>query len=132
MVGPLLIAGDQQGLRFLTFSKQGKLPKPDPDWQLSDRQLREPIRQLQAYFKGKLRQFDLPLAGEGTDFQKRVWKALCDVPYGQTASYGEIAAAINRLRGVRMTANRFCRTTYAVVRPGDDPETVVRSALAKW
>ncbi len=117
MVGPLLIAGDQQGLRFLTFSKQGKLPKPDPDWQLSDRQLREPIRQLQAYFKGKLRQFDLPLAGEGTDFQKRVWKALCDVPYGQTASYGEIAAAIGQPTASRAVGMANGRNPISIIVP---------------
>lgn len=117
LVGPLLIAADQQGLRFLMFSKQGKLPKPEPDWQNDDRQLREPVRQLRAYFKGKLRQFDLPLAGEGTDFQKRVWKALCDVPYGQTASYGEIAAAIGQPTASRAVGMANGRNPISIIVP---------------
>ncbi|WP_435174002.1 methylated-DNA--[protein]-cysteine S-methyltransferase [Actinacidiphila sp. bgisy145] len=50
--------------------------------------------QLAAYFDGDLSAFDLPLNMAGTPFQKRVWAALCDIPYGQTATYGELAAAM--------------------------------------
>ena len=55
--------------------------------------------QLQEYFAGKRRTFDLPLAPAGTDFQKRVWTALKDIPYGQTCSYSDIAAAIGNPKG---------------------------------
>ena len=50
--------------------------------------------QLAAYFKGKLKSFDLPLVFTGTDFQKAVWKKLCDIPYGQTTNYGVIATKL--------------------------------------
>jgi methylated-DNA-[protein]-cysteine S-methyltransferase len=53
--------------------------------------LAETARQLTAYFAGDLNDFDLPLAPVGSDFQQRVWKELQTIPYGETASYGEIA-----------------------------------------
>ena len=55
---------------------------------------RETIRQLRAYFAGELEAFDLPLAPQGTPFQLAVWKRLCEIPYGETISYGELARRI--------------------------------------
>ncbi len=55
--------------------------------------LREGRAQLQAYFDGALRCFDLPLAPAGTPYRRRVWAALCDIPFGETRSYAAIAAA---------------------------------------
>ncbi len=52
--------------------------------------------QLREYFDGTRTEFDLPLAPRGTEFQRRVWEALLDVPYGETTSYGDIAEAIGR------------------------------------
>ena len=51
-------------------------------------------KQVDAYFAGKLREFTLPLAAEGTEFQKRVWAALVAIPHGETRSYGQLAAAL--------------------------------------
>ena len=59
------------------------------------------MSELREYFDGKRREFDLPLAPEGTDFQKRVWEELCKIPYGETRSYGEIAAALGNTRAAR-------------------------------
>lgn len=56
--------------------------------------MRETIRQLKAYFAGELEEFDLPLAPEGTAFQLKVWENLCDIPFGETISYGELARRI--------------------------------------
>ncbi len=53
--------------------------------------LRRARRQLDAYFDGALRQFDLPLAPDGSDYQRRVWRKLADIPYGRTLSYGAFA-----------------------------------------
>ncbi|MDX1983869.1 MAG: methylated-DNA--[protein]-cysteine S-methyltransferase, partial [Bryobacteraceae bacterium] len=55
---------------------------------------REVIRQLDAYFKGALHDFDVPLAPLGTPFQRNVWSALREIPYGRTISYGELARRI--------------------------------------
>lgn len=54
--------------------------------------LKEAARQLEEYFQGKRQEFALPLAPRGTEFQKKVWKALRTIPYGETRSYGQIAA----------------------------------------
>jgi methylated-DNA-[protein]-cysteine S-methyltransferase len=56
--------------------------------------LKEPVRQLRAYFAGELKDFDLPLAPKGTEFQQNVWAELCKIPYGETISYGELARRI--------------------------------------
>src|SRR5574344_965802 len=58
--------------------------------------LKEAARQLSAYFCGQLRHFDLPLAPCGTDFQQRVWQALREIPYGETRSYKDVAAALGQ------------------------------------
>jgi methylated-DNA-[protein]-cysteine S-methyltransferase len=56
--------------------------------------LKEIVRQLRAYFAGTLEKFHLPLSPQGTQFQLGVWKRLCDIPYGETISYGELARRI--------------------------------------
>jgi len=58
-------------------------------------------RQLEEYFTGKRKTFDLPLAPKGTEFQQKVWKALQEIPYGETRTYGEIAAAIGNPKAAR-------------------------------
>jgi methylated-DNA-[protein]-cysteine S-methyltransferase len=57
--------------------------------------LEEAARQLAAYFDGKLSHFDLPLAPAGSPFEKRVWKAMQQIPYGETRCYGDLAADIS-------------------------------------
>jgi methylated-DNA-[protein]-cysteine S-methyltransferase len=56
--------------------------------------LEEAVRQLEAYFAKQLTRFDLPLAPAGSDFQKQVWSAMCAIPFGQTRTYGDIAAEL--------------------------------------
>lgn len=92
-----LMAG-QRGLRAIDWSQEG------PGAGHEDRRhqvLLEAERQLQAYFAGELRQFDLPLEPEGTPFQQRVWKQLLTIPYGETRSYMEIARQIGAPAAVR-------------------------------
>lgn len=65
--------------------------------------------QLQEYFSGSRKAFDIPLRPKGTPFQLAVWRALCEIPYGETRTYGQIAAAIgkpNAARAVGMACNR--------------------------
>lgn len=90
-VGKLLLAADERGLRFLLFAEGRTPPRIEPDWKNDSRLLQEPARQLSAFFAGELHQFDLPLAPQGTEFQKRVWDALLEIPFGETTSYGELA-----------------------------------------
>ena len=63
--------------------------------------LHEAIRQLEEYFCGKRKSFDLPLNPRGTEFQKQVWSALCHIPYGETVTYAQIAGGVGRTKGAQ-------------------------------
>ena len=65
----------------------------------------EAVRQLSEYFSGDRKTFDIPLLFAGTDFQKKVWRGLLEIPYGTTVSYGELAAATGVPKSVRAVAN---------------------------
>lgn len=97
-VGDLLIAGDEDGLRHIVFQGGTRPMTPPASWRRDDRprMLQEALAQLKAYFDGGLQNFDLPLAPIGTPFQCSVWNALGDIPWGETRSYGELAAVIGR------------------------------------
>jgi methylated-DNA-[protein]-cysteine S-methyltransferase len=93
-VGPLLLAGDESGLRQINFPRNGKPADPDPEWKEDASQFSEIKRQLQAYFAGELVDFNMQLVPEGTPFQQKCWDQLCKIPYGETISYGELARRI--------------------------------------
>ncbi len=100
-IGPLLLAGDEDGLRLVHFAF-GRRPKsPQPDWVENNAPFREVIRQLGAYFDGKLKDFDLPVVLEGTVFQLLVWRNLQRIPYGETVSYGQLARRIGSPEAAR-------------------------------
>jgi len=100
-VGPLLLAGSEQGLRFLSFAAEKRAMRPHRDWTENRRAFAEVTRQLRAYFLGELTEFDVPLSLEGTPFQLRVWMHLCTIPYGETISYGQLARRIGEPDAVR-------------------------------
>jgi methylated-DNA-[protein]-cysteine S-methyltransferase len=77
--------------------------------------LNEARRQLDRYFSRKLKTFDLPLAGKGTDFQKSVWKMMREIPYGQTATYGGIAMAL--ASGARAVGTACGRNPIPIIVP---------------
>ena len=79
--------------------------------------VRAALDQLEAYFAGRLREFDLPLRLNGTEFQRRVWRALLEIPYGETRSYGEQARAIGRPAAVRAVGTANGRNPIAIVVP---------------
>jgi methylated-DNA-[protein]-cysteine S-methyltransferase len=93
-IGILLIAGDE-AIREIHFPKNGRAIRPDGDWTESSRGVvGDAARQLKEYFAGKRVDFDLPLAPEGTSFQRAVWQRLREIPYGETISYGELAKRV--------------------------------------
>ena len=102
------------GLRSLEFD-----PAPPCGAERNENNLliREAVRQLQAYFERRLRRFDLPLDLQGTDFQKRVWSELANIPYGETRSYARIAAAIGSPRAVRAVGAANGANPMAIIVP---------------
>jgi methylated-DNA-[protein]-cysteine S-methyltransferase len=93
-IGPLLLVSNSTALTQIRFPIDGQPDSPEPEWRKGERPLREVVRQLHAYFSGKLESFEVELAPEGTAFQQKVWKELLKIPYGETISYGELARRI--------------------------------------
>lgn len=116
-IGELLLAGDTDGLSMIGFPKGSMRREPEPDWIFNEKPLSEARRQLCEYFAGQRRAFDLPLHLSGTDFQVSVLRALLEVPYGETVSYGEIARRIGRPRAVRAVGAANGRNPLPVVVP---------------
>jgi len=79
--------------------------------------LREATKQLSEYFDGMRKVFDLPLEVKGTEFQKKVWKELIKIPFGETRSYGEIAKAIGNPKASRAVGMGCNRNNIAIVIP---------------
>ncbi|MDA8037850.1 MAG: methylated-DNA--[protein]-cysteine S-methyltransferase [Actinomycetota bacterium] len=100
-VGELLVSGDEEALHHLllpgSFDERKLAPAPEGRV-LSTEAARE---QIDAYFAHELREFSLPLDPSGTQFQRRVWFALADIPYGATESYSSIAARVGRPKACR-------------------------------
>jgi methylated-DNA-[protein]-cysteine S-methyltransferase len=93
-LGALLVVRDESGLSGL-YLPSGRHPVTvAPEWVRDDAAFDDVRTQLEEYFAGHRRTLDLPLHLSGTAFQQRVWTALLDIPYGETTSYGKIAAAI--------------------------------------
>jgi methylated-DNA-[protein]-cysteine S-methyltransferase len=89
-VGRLALEADHDavtGVRWAGPGERSRDKTPSPV-------LKEATRQLDRYFRRKLKRFDLPLAARGTDFQKRVWTMMREIPYGETATYGGMAMAL--------------------------------------
>lgn len=93
-LGRLLLAADEAGLREIRFPRSGAHELPG-GWTPDAGELDAAAEQLQEYLAGERRIFDLALAPRGTDFQLRVWRALLEIPYGATLSYGALAARLD-------------------------------------
>ena len=116
-VGRLLLAGSD-ALSLIAFPRGANGIEPQADWRPSDAPfLRETAAQLGEYFRGERREFDLDLKPTGTAFQLSVLNALATIPYGETRSYGEIAAQIGRPKAVRAVGAANGRNPLPIVIP---------------
>ena len=95
-IGPLLLAGDGSRIKIIHFQAGPRPRGPQRGWVANRRAFDTAVAQLEAYFEGRRQSFDLPLAPEGTPFQRAVWQALTEIPYGETISYGELARRIGK------------------------------------
>ncbi|MDI3385124.1 methylated-DNA--[protein]-cysteine S-methyltransferase [Streptomyces sp. B-S-A8] len=118
-LGELLLAGDGSGaLGSLSVPGQKGGRTVQPDWRREPAAFTGATEQLRAYFAGELKEFDLALRAEGTEFRERVWAALDAVPYGATTSYGALAAAIGASRAaVRAVGGAIGANPLLIVRP---------------
>ena len=116
-VGDLLLAGDSAGLRRIGFPSGKGAVEPQPRWRHESGCFSDVARQLEEYFGGRRRCFDVELSLSGTEFQLCVLAALMDIPYGETRSYAEIATAINRPAAVRAVGTANSRNPIPILIP---------------
>ena len=116
-VGTLTLLSDDSYIIGVYMPSHKGDPHIDPTRKSDPGPFREAVTELQAYFAGELTEFTVPVRGRGTDFQQRVWAALRDIPYGHTASYGAIAAAIGNPKAVRAVGLANGRNPVSIIVP---------------
>ena len=118
LAGPLVIAVSHRGLVLLEFDR-GTFPpkKPTAEWRESAEATGPYVQELEEYFAGRRREFTFPLDLRGTEFQVKCWRALLDIPYGETRTYANIARAVNQPLGFRAVGLANNRNPIAIVVP---------------
>ncbi len=113
LYGLFKICYKDDAITYVKFATPADRSSEEEPTELSDMA----YNQLQEYFKGERKEFDLPLLFLGTDFQKSVWRALCNIPYGQTRSYKEIAIAVGNPKASRAIGMANNRNPITIVVP---------------
>ena len=116
-IGPLLLAGRSGRLSLIGFATGAAPHKPQPEWREDDSAFAAARKQLTEYFAGERRGFELPLELSCTPFQRDVLAALQGIPYGETRSYSDIAAAVGRPKAVRAVGTANARNPLPIVIP---------------
>ena len=124
-IGPLLLLADERAcLRRISFLKQEPTEAAVADLETQGHSfaedpaaVAEAVAQLAAYFAGELRRFELAMEPEGSDFQRRVWSALLEIPYGECRAYRDIAAAIGDPGAVRAVGTANNRNPIPIIIP---------------
>ena len=129
-IGRLLIARDEVAVRHVAIPERdprqpdaprrgaAKPLEPAPNWTRDDTGLAREVEELEAYFAGELREFEMPVEPEGTPFRRKVWAALARIPYGETWSYGDLARrAVGRTGVARAVGAANGANPIAIVLP---------------
>lgn len=114
-LGPLSIVGSAEAVESIGWNLDRA--SSTADTANSCPLLDECVRQLQAYFDGRLTAFDLPVAPAGTNFQQRVWQRLMAIPFGHTLSYGQLAETLQPPTSPRAIGNAVGRNPISIVLP---------------
>lgn len=110
-IGLVKITGNSDAVTHIDFVSAQEQPEN------STSVLCDAKQQLSEYFEGERTHFDIPLAPKGTDFQKQVWQALVEIPYGQTLSYQDIAKAVGKPKGSQAVGGANGKNPIAIVVP---------------
>jgi methylated-DNA-[protein]-cysteine S-methyltransferase len=116
-IGPLMVARDDEGICALWLPVGGRAAEPANGWVREDAAFADVKEQLAEYFAGTRSTFDLPLHLIGTAFQRRVWKALLDIPCGATTSYGALALSVGAPSAARAVGAANGQNPIAVIVP---------------
>ena len=113
-VGEVVLAADQSSLWRLTFNNQWRPDGPRDD---DHPVLAMAVAELSAYFAGELTEFTVPLRLEGSEFERRVWQRLRAIPYGETRTYGQIAAELGDPKAARAVGLANNHNPIAIIVP---------------
>jgi methylated-DNA-[protein]-cysteine S-methyltransferase len=112
-IGKIGIAEDEGAITNIFFEKEEAVNLEVLETPL----IKEAYKQLDEYFKGKRKTFDLPIYASGTEFQQKVWNALLDIPYGVTKSYKDIAVAVGNEKACRAVGMANNRNPVSIIIP---------------
>ena len=110
-LGMATIKGDENGIAIISIADEGEISKVIPSV------LQEAVTQLQEYFDGNRTHFDFQLNPAGTEFQQKVWKGLCEIPFGKTMSYLELAKQLGDVKAIRAVASANGKNPLWIVVP---------------
>lgn len=110
-LGTAKIKGDENGVSVISILQEGEISKEIP------LELKEAVSQLNDYFEGKRTNFTFEINPKGTDFQKKVWKALLKIPYGKTVSYLELSKQLGDVKAIRAVASANGKNPLWIVVP---------------
>jgi methylated-DNA-[protein]-cysteine S-methyltransferase len=110
-LGMATIKGDENGIAIISIADEGEISKVIPSV------LQEAVTQLQDYFDGQRTHFDFQLNPVGTEFQQKVWKGLCEIPFGKTMSYLEFAKQLGDVKAIRAVASANGKNPLWIVVP---------------
>lgn len=117
-IGPLIVVCEDGHLTGLMFDGDPLLQKRLPQMDLEQQRIFGPVyEQLDAYFAGKLRRFELPLKLNGTPFQVSVWESLVQIPYSQTWSYSQLAQKVGQPKAMRAVGAANGRNPIVIIVP---------------
>jgi methylated-DNA-[protein]-cysteine S-methyltransferase len=116
-IGELLLLGDEQALHGLYMQDGRKPTRIAPGWEQNPEPFADVQEQLDEYFDGRRTEFDVSLVMDCNPFERRVWSALREIPYGETVSYGEIARRVERPSAARAVGMANGRNPIAVIVP---------------
>ena len=111
-LGSAKLEGDENGLTYVTV-----LETDEPESEIIPEVLEDAVYQLSEYFEGKRQNFDLLLNPEGTEFQKKVWPALLEIPFGKTISYLELSKNLGDVKAIRAVASANGKNPLWVIIP---------------
>lgn len=116
-LGRMTLVGDEHALIHIDLPEARRPLQVAADWHRDNKRFEEERRQFDRYFDGRSQVFDLPLAARGTTFQQEVWRALCDIGYGETISYAELARRIGRPKASRAVGLANGANPLAIIIP---------------
>lgn len=118
-LGPLLLVGDGRSLIGLYLKGQKHFPVQTDSWQPSDQAMPfgQTQTQLTEYFAHQRQRFDIPIAAQGTDFQRQVWQLLSQIPFGETVSYGSLAQKMGQPSAARAVGAANGRNPLSIIVP---------------